>query len=57
MTRCQPCVEKKLRKMIRERDATINRLKDRLRRLEAPGETITDAKYYPLPEAPHAATE
>ena len=28
MSKCQPCVEKKLRAMIRERDAEIERLQD-----------------------------
>jgi len=33
MSRCIPCVEKKLRKMIRERDAKINALEAANRQL------------------------
>ena len=35
MTRCIPCVEKKLRAMIRERDARINALDTANKRLTA----------------------
>ena len=33
MARCQPCVEKKLRDMIRQRDAKINALEEANRQL------------------------
>ena len=35
MTRCQPCVEKTLRKLIRERDAKVNLLESENKRLTA----------------------
>jgi len=42
MSRCIPCVEKKLRKMIRERDAKINLLESENRRLTAELRAISD---------------
>ena len=54
MSRCQRCVEDKLRRMVRERDVQIKRLQDQVRQLLQERTArrvreITDADYRPLP--------